>query len=293
MDVKADLGIIGGTGIYGVQGMEVKEQLSIETPFGPTSSKIIIGVVEGMTVAFLARHDVGHRLLPTEIPFRANIWALKSVGVKYILSFGACGSLKEEARPLDVVLVDQFIDRTNSRPQTFFGDGIIAHVALGDPVCQVFKGIVKDSLQGIVNGESKIHDGGTYICIEGPAFSTKAESLMYRQWGGTVIGMTAVPEVKLVREAEIAYVCVALVTDFDCWHPDHDHVTVELVMNNLKKNGDMAQKIVKEIVKEIQKRGGGFVSSAHSALQFSILTPKDKISDHSKQKLKPIIGKYI
>jgi 5'-methylthioadenosine phosphorylase len=290
---SALLAIIGGTGVYGVQGMEAIEELNIDTPFGPTSSKIIIGKVENTTVAFLARHDVGHRLLPTEIPFRANIWALKSIGVKYMLSFGACGSLKEEAKPLDVVLVDQFIDRTNTREQTFFGEGIIAHVALGDPVCHILKDIVKTALEGIHgDSDSKTHDGGTYVCIEGPAFSTRAESMMYRQWGGSVIGMTAVPEYKLAREAEIAYTCVAFITDFDCWHPDHENVTVELVLSNLKKNGDMAQLIVKKVVTALELNGD-FESKAHSALQYAILTHKEHISPSTREKLRPIIGKYV
>jgi len=233
--LNVEIAVIGGSGIYKVEGLSDVRELDILTPFGKTSSKIFVGSLGSTKMAFLARHDTTHRLLPTEIPFQANIYALKMIGVKYLLSFGACGSLKEEIRPLDVVVIDQFIDNTKTRPQTFFGGGIIAHVAMGDPVCPIFSNFVINALEKVKRPESKLHPEGTYVCIEGPSFSTKAESQVYRSWNGSVIGMTASTEAKLAREAEIAYACVALVTDYDCWHTDHEHVTVELVLNNLKK----------------------------------------------------------
>jgi len=292
-EISAEIGFVGGTGVYGVEGMVNSREVDIDTPFGKPSSKIIIGEVEGTKVAFIARHGVTHRLLPYEIPFRANIYALKSIGVKYLISFGACGSLREEVKPLDLVLVDQYIDRTNGRISSFFGNGIIAHVAFADPICPKFKEVVYESLKDkdVLSEGATIHNSGTYICIDGPAFSTKAESHMYRQWGGTVIGMTAIPEAKLAREAEIAYLTLALVTDYDCWHPDHDSVTVEMVVKTLKKNGDMAQKALIEIVKAVNL--SKFQSKAHSALQNSILTHKEHIPEHTKIQLEHIIGRYM
>jgi len=232
-----------------------------------------------------------HRLLPSEIPFRANVYALKTLGVKYLLSFGTCGSLKEEVKPLDVILVDQFIDRTFGRPTTFFGNGIIAHVPFGDPVCPIFRELVFKCLPKAVTPDIAIHNGGTYVCIEGPAFSTKAESRLYRQWDCAVIGMTAITEAKLAREAEIAYVCVGLVTDYDCWHPEHDQVTTELVVRNLKKNGDTAQKIVIEVVKAVGEQR--FESSAHTALQGSILTHKEHLDPALLASLRVLLAKHF
>lgn len=288
-DVTVEIAFIGGTGVYGVEGLTDVQELDLDTPFGKPSSKIRVGKLEGVPVAFLARHDVNHRLLPAEVPYRANIYALKSIGVKYIIAFGATGSLREEVRPLDIVLVDQFFDRTKARADTFFGNGVIAHISLGNPVCEKLKDLVKDAIGEIKLKEGvTLHESGTYICIEGPAFSTKAESNAFRLWGGTVIGMTGVPEFKLAREAEIAYASIALVTDYDCWHPDHDAVTVEMVVKNLKQNGEHAQAITKTVVKKLA--ANKFESSAHSALQFAILT--HHISDENKQCLGPIIAKY-
>jgi len=289
--VHAEIGIIGGSGVYGVQGMSDVQELDIDTPFGKPSCKIMIGTIEGVTIAFIARHDIGHRLLPSEIPYAANIFALKSLGVQYLLSFTAVGSLREDYKPSDIVLVDQYIDRTFNRQQTFFGDGIIVHIPFGDPVCSTFKELVKLALEPLTAENTTIHDNGTLVVIEGPAFSTKAESNMYRLWGASVVGMTAIPEAKLAREAEIAFVTVALVTDYDCWHPDHDHVTVEMVMQNLKTNGLNAQKAVIEVVKKI--KDNRFVSKAHSALRDSILTPVDHIPERTKIRLEPILNKYL
>jgi len=289
---RVEVAVVGGTGVYKVEGLSLLRELDLTTPFGKPSSKIFIGTLGSMRIAFIARHDTCHRLLPSEIPFRANIYALKMLGVKYMLSFGACGSLKEEIRPMDVVVVDQFIDNTKLRVPTFFGNGIIAHVPLGDPVCPAFSSIVKEAVEKVKKPESKLHPEGTYVCIEGPSFSTKAESQMYRSWNGSVIGMTACTEAKLAREAEIAFACVALVTDYDCWHPDHEHVTVELVLSNLKQNGDFAQALIKQLVSSLDPKNLP-VSKAHSALHSAILTPKGHIPQEIKTNLKHIIGKYV
>jgi 5'-methylthioadenosine phosphorylase len=287
---QCTLAVIGGTGVYGVEGLTDKQELHVDTPFGKPSSPIVVGKLDGFPVAFLARHDLNHRLLPTEIPFRANIYALKLLGVKYLLTFGACGSLQAFAAPQDVVLVDQFIDRTKARPDTFFGNGVIAHVAMADPVCPKFRQLVRGCLES-QNPRPKVHDGGTYVCIEGPAFSTKAESNLYRSWNCTVIGMTGLPEAKLAREAEMAYCQVSLVTDYDCWHPEHDSVTVELVVKNLKANGVTAQNCVRAVVAKLHQQP--FESSAHAAMQFAVLTHEEHMSDANKAILKPLIGKYM
>jgi len=288
---SALIAVIGGTGVYNISELENVRQIEIDTPFGKPSSKITLGNLCGYPVAFIARHDVGHRLSPSEIPFRANIYALKTLGVKYLLSFGACGSLKEEAKPLDIVLPNQFIDRTKSRANSFFGEGIIAHVSMADPVCEKFNDVLYEVAKSCNLPGASIHQGGTYICIEGPSFSTKAESNMYRMFGGTVIGMTGLPEAILAREAEIAYGLIALVTDYDCWHPDHDSVTVEAVMKVLKANSQAAQSLVREVIRKVGQLQ--FESKAHNALATSILTPIDKVPEATKTKLGPILEKYL
>jgi len=286
---KCEIGIIGGTGIYGIDGMTDKKELLIDTPFGKPSSVILTGNVEGTKVAFIARHGVHHHLLPSEIPFKANIFALKMLGVKYLFTFGVVGSLQEYAAPTQVVLVDQFIDRTKARPDTFFGHGVIGHVSLGDPVCPKFRELVRKALDTL-DPKPTVHDKGTYVCMEGPAFSTKAESNMYRLLGGTVIGMTGIPEVKLAREAEMAYCCMTLVTDYDCWHPGHDNVTVDMVIKVMKANGVLAQRAVKEVIKALAHNK--FESVAHTALKFSILTPTEHIPERTKYALGPLMGHY-
>jgi len=300
-NLNVEIGVIGGSGIYKVEGLTDVKELDIDTPFGKPSSKIFVGTLGSKKIAFLARHDVAHRLLPTEIPFKANIYAFKMIGVKYILSFGACGSLKENVKPLDVVLVDQFYDNTKLRSSTFFGNGIIAHVAMGEPTCPVFTKVVKEALDRIKSSASgqernwSIHNSGTYVCIEGPSFSTRAESDFYRSpsgCNGSVIGMTAVTEAKLAREAEIAFTCVALVTDYDCWHSDHESVTVELVLRNLRLNGDLAQSLVKELVAKFDSSQLA-ESKAHSALKCAILTHKEHIPSATKKNLEYIISKYV
>jgi len=288
---EAAIGIIGGSGLYKMEALKDVEEVQIETPFGKPSDALIVGNLDGVPVAFLARHGRNHHLLPSELPFRANIYAMKSLGVKYLISASAVGSLKEAAKPLDMVVPDQFIDRTKNRISTFFGDGIVAHVAFGDPVCLKLAQVLADAVESSNLAEVTLHRGGTYICMEGPAFSTKAESNLHRSWGATIIGMTNLPEAKLAREAEIAYATLALVTDYDCWHPDHDSVTVELVIANLQRNAINAQKVIQETVRRLTENPPD--SDAHSALKYAILTPLDKISTEAKERLHLLLQKYL
>ncbi|CCH95485.1 putative S-methyl-5'-thioadenosine phosphorylase [Microcystis aeruginosa PCC 9432] len=284
------IGIIGGSGLYKMDALKDVREVSLDTPFGSPSDALILGTLEGTEVAFLARHGRGHHFLPTELPFRANIHALKQLGVEYIISASAVGSLKAEVKPLDLVIPDQFIDRTKERIATFFGEGIVAHVAFGDPICPQLAEILGDAVASLNLPEVTLHRGGTYICMEGPAFSTKAESNLYRSWGATVIGMTNLTEAKLAREAEIAYATLALVTDYDCWHPDHDHVTVEMVIENLHHNAINAQKVIQETVRRLAANPP--VSAAHSALKYAILTRLDSVPVATKEKLALFLKKY-
>ena len=285
------IGIIGGSGLYKMDALKDVREVSLDTPFGSPSDALILGTLEGTEVAFLARHGRGHHFLPTELPFRANIHALKQLGVEYIISASAVGSLKAEVKPLDLVIPDQFIDRTKERIATFFGEGIVAHVAFGDPVCPQLANILGDAVASLNLPEVILHRGGTYLCMEGPAFSTKAESNLYRSWGATVIGMTNLTEAKLAREAEIAYATLALVTDYDCWHPDHDHVTVEMVIENLHHNAINAQKVIQETVRRLVANPP--VSAAHSALKYAILTRLDSVPVATKEKLALFLKKYL
>jgi len=285
------IGIIGGSGLYKMDALKDVREVSLDTPFGSPSDALILGTLEGTEVAFLARHGRGHHFLPTELPFRANIHALKQLGVEYIISASAVGSLKAEVKPLDLVIPDQFIDRTKERIATFFGEGIVAHVAFGDPICPQLAEILGDAVASLNLPEVTLHRGGTYICMEGPAFSTKAESNLYRSWGATVIGMTNLTEAKLAREAEIAYATLALVTDYDCWHPDHDHVTVEMVIENLHHNAINAQKVIQETVRRLVANPP--VSAAHSALKYAILTRLDSVPVATKEKLALFLKKYL
>jgi 5'-methylthioadenosine phosphorylase len=229
--------------------------------------------------------------MPSELPFRANIYAMKSLGVEYLISASAVGSLKAEVKPLDMVVPDQFIDRTRNRVSTFFGEGLVAHIAFGDPVCPALAQVLADAVESLNLPEVALHRGGTYVCMEGPAFSTKAESNLYRSWGATIIGMTNLPEAKLAREAEIAYATLALATDYDCWHPDHDNVTVEMVIGNLKKNAANAQQVIQEVVRRLAVEPPA--SEAHSALKYAIITPMDKAPAATKEKLALLLGKYL
>lgn len=289
---EAHIGIIGGSGLYKMHdALKNVEEVQIDTPFGSPSDALILGTLEGTRVAFLARHGRNHTLLPSELPFRANIYAMKHLGVEYLISASAVGSLKKEAKPLDMVVPDQFIDRTKNRISTFFGEGIVAHIAFADPVCNSLARVLEDAIASLNLPEVTLHRGGTYVCMEGPAFSTKAESHLYRSWGATVIGMTNLPEAKLAREAEIAYATLALVTDYDCWHPDHDSVTVEMVIENLQRNAINAQKVIQETVRRLSENPPR--SDAHSALKYAILTQLDKVPAATKEKLGLLLQKYL
>jgi len=284
---KAEIGIIGGSGLYSMPGLSDIREEKIETPFGSPSDAYILGTLEGRKVAFLARHGRGHRILPTELNFRANIYGMKQLGVERIVSVSAVGSLKQEHKPMDFVIPDQFVDRTQQRVSTFFGDGIVAHVALADPICpEVAKSAVNACKKAGVTGKS----GGTYICIEGPQFSTRAESNLYRSWGIDVIGMTNLQEAKLAREAEICYATVAMVTDYDCWHPEHDSVTVDVVISYLNKNAENACRVVRETVASMPKVRS---CKCGSALEYAILTDRAKIPPATRAKLGLLLDKYL
>jgi 5'-methylthioadenosine phosphorylase len=284
----AEIGIIGGSGLYSMPGLTNIEEIAVETPFGAPSEKLVLGTLEGRKVAFLARHGKGHRILPSELNFKANIYALKSLGVTSILSVSAVGSLKEEHKPTDFVIPDQFIDRTFDRTATFFGDGIVGHVGFGDPVCPlVVETFVKACEEVGVVGKK----GGTYVCIEGPQFSTRAESNLYRSWGADVIGMTNLQEAKLAREAEISYATLAMVTDYDCWREGHDDVTVEQVIAVMHQNSENAQKVVKAAIRLLPTDLSA--SPAQTAAKFAIMTDKALIPEATKAKLKLLFGKYL
>lgn len=291
MTNQVKIGIIGGSGLYQMAALKDVEEVQINTPFGSPSDALIVGTLEGTRVAFLARHGRNHTFMPSELPFRANIYAMKSLGVEYLISASAVGSLQAAAKPIDMVLPDQFIDRTKNRVSTFFGDGIVAHIAFGDPICPNLAGVLAESIDALKLPEVRLHRGGTYVCMEGPAFSTQAESQLYRSWGATIIGMTNLPEAKLAREAEIAYATLALVTDYDCWHPDHDSVTVEMVIGNLQKNAVNAQRVIQETVRRLSQNPPP--SDAHSALKYAIITPLAKAPAAAKQRLALLLKKYL
>ncbi|MFQ3679701.1 MAG: S-methyl-5'-thioadenosine phosphorylase [Pseudanabaenaceae cyanobacterium] len=284
------IGILGGSGLYNMPDLTEVREIVLETPFGSTSDALVAGRLQGVPVVFLARHGRSHRWLPTEVPYRANIWAFKSLGVRYLLSASAVGSLQAEVRPLDMVFPDQFIDRTQHRTATFFGEGLVAHVSFGEPVCPTLAGLMADAAASLDLGATQVHRGGTYVCMEGPAFSTKAESNLYRQWGARVVGMTNLTEAKLAREAEIAYATMALVTDYDCWHPDHDSVTVEMVVANLHRNADNARAVIRETVQRLAAHPP--TSAAHEALRYAILTDLAKVPAATLERLSPLLTKY-
>ncbi len=285
---SAEIGIIGGSGLYHMPGLTDITEVPVQTPFGDPSDPLILGSLEGRKVAFLARHGKGHRILPSELNFRANIYALKSLGVTSILSVSAVGSLKEEHKPTDFVIPDQFIDRTFDRSATFFGDGIVGHVGFGDPVCPIVVDTFAKACAEIgVVGKK----GGTYICIEGPQFSTRAESNLYRQWGADVIGMTNLQEAKLAREAEISYATLAMVTDYDCWREGHDDVTVEAVIAVMHQNSENAQKVVKAAIRLLPADLSA--SPAQTAAKYAIMTDRAQIPAATKEKLKLLFGKYL
>jgi 5'-methylthioadenosine phosphorylase len=284
---QAEIGIIGGSGLYSMPGLTGVQELRQQTPFGEPSDAYVLGTLEGRKVAFLARHGRGHRILPTELNFRANIYGFKQLGVERIVSVSAVGSLKEEHKPLDFVIPDQFFDRTRHRVDTFFGEGIVAHIAFADPICPELARVVETACaKSGVTGKL----GGTYLCMEGPQFSTKAESNVYRSWGMDVIGMTNLQEAKLAREAGICYVTVAMVTDYDCWHPHHDSVTVDQVVAVLLKNADNACQVVRQTVAAMPAKRN---CKCGAALAHAILTDRDKIPPATREKLKLILEKYL
>jgi 5'-methylthioadenosine phosphorylase len=281
------IGIIGGSGLYDMAELTDREERTISTPFGDPSGPYVLGTLRGRRVAFLARHGAGHRISPSELNFRANIYGFKVLGVERILSASAVGSLKEEYRPLDILVPDQFFDRTKGRISTFFGRGIVAHIAFAHPVCGELSTVAADAASRV---GATVHRGGTYVNMEGPQFSTLAESRLYRQWGMDVIGMTNLQEAKLAREAEICYATLALVTDYDCWHPDHDSVTVDLIIANLTQNALTAQKTIAEAVAALN---GPRTCACKDALATAIITRPDQVPDEIKKELAPIVGKYI
>jgi 5'-methylthioadenosine phosphorylase len=284
---QAPIGVIGGSGLYGVKDLQPIEEVSLTTPFGAPSDAVLIGRWNGVAVAFLPRHGRGHRLMPSHINARANIFALKMLGVEWLISVSAVGSMREEIAPGEVVIPDQFFDRTVARPATFFQDGIVAHISFAEPVCAELSGILHAAA---VRAGAHVHRGGTYLCIEGPQFSTKAESRIYRQWGVDVIGMTNLPEAKLAREAEMSYATLAVVSDYDCWHETEAAVSVESIVRILQQNAAIAQSIIGEALPDIPVDRG---SPYRDALQGAIITNPAVIPAHLKKDLAPLIGKYI
>jgi len=284
---QAEIGIIGGSGLYSMKGLTNVHEVAVETPFGTPSDPYVLGTLAGRKVAFLARHGRGHRILPTELNFRANIHGFKQLGVERILSVSAVGSLKQELKPTDFVIPDQFYDRTRQRVSTFFGEGMVAHIAFGDPICPELAAIVAraGNAAGVVTSS-----GGTYVCMEGPQFSTKAESNVYRAQGFDVVGMTNLQEAKLAREAEICYVTIAMVTDYDCWHPDHDHVTVEQIIGVLTVNAENAANVVREAVAALPATRG---CKCGDALAMAIMTAPEAIPPATRARLDLLVRKYL
>ncbi len=284
---EAKVGIIGGSGLYNMEGMTGMEEAKVTTPFGEPSDAIVLGSVGGVRVAFLPRHGEGHRISPAEIPSKANIYALKSLGVERIISVSAVGSLKQEIAPLDIVIPDQLIDVTKGRAGTFFTDGIVGHVSFAEPFCPVLSQL---SLEASTKAGARVHQGGTYLVIEGPQFSTRAESQLYCSWGVDVVGMTASPEAKLAREAEICYATLAIVTDYDCWHPSYESVTAEMILTNLRKGVDTVKRVLKLLLPSIPERRD---CACDSALKYAIVTDAKYVSESKKKELELLIGKYL
>ena len=285
--MSIEIGIIGGSGLYDMAELTDREERRVETPFGDPTTAYVIGTLRGKRVAFLARHGVGHVQMPSELNFRANIFGFKLLGAQFILSASAVGSLKEEYKPLDLVIPDQFFDRTKGRISTFFGDGLVAHVGFAHPLCARLSGIAFEA--GRASG-ARVHKGGAYVCIEGPQFSTLAESQLYRQWGMDIIGMTNLQEAKLAREAEICYATIALVTDYDCWHPEHDQVTVDMIVANLVQNAKTAQQVIATAVGMLPYER---TCECAAALRHAIITRPEVIPETTRTKLAPIVGKYL
>jgi len=285
--MSISIGIIGGSGLYDIAELTDREERRVETPFGEPSAPYVTGTLRGKRVAFLARHGAGHRLLPSELNFRANIYGFKTLGAEYILAASAVGSLKQEYKPLDLVIPDQFLDRTRGRVSTFFGRGLVAHVGFAHPFCGPLSRIAFDA--GRAAGAT-VHQGGTYVCMEGPQFSTLAESRLYRAWGMDIIGMTNLQEAKLAREAEICYTTIALVTDYDCWHPEHDQVTVDMIIANLVQNAKTAQQVIATAVDALPFKR---TCECATALRHAIITRPEAVPAETKHALAAIVGKYL
>ncbi len=288
---QATIGVIGGSGLYQMEGMTDVEEVKVQTPFGDPSDAIAIGKVGNVSMAFLPRHGRGHRISPTEIPVRANLWALKSLGVEYVISVSAVGSLREHIAPRDLIIPDQLFDRTKSRVNSFFEGGLVVHCTFAEPFCPTLSKLLYESASAL--GDVKVHEGGTYVCMEGPLFSTKAESNAYRQWGMDIIGMTALPEAKLAREAELCYATIACATDYDCWHESEESVTVEMVIGNLGANIANAQRILQSVAEQIPTDRSSTTCGCSSALATSIITNPTLIPAEVKEKYNLLIGKYL
>jgi 5'-methylthioadenosine phosphorylase len=281
------IGVVGGSGLYDIEKLVDRKEVVLTTPFGKPSAPYLVGTLDGQRVAFLARHGTGHRLLPSELNFRANIFGFKTLGVEWLVSASAVGSLQEKYRPLDIVVPDQFLDRTRGRASTFFGQGLVAHITFANPLCTTLSRMASESAEAV---GATVHRRGTYVCIEGPQFSTLAESRLYRSWEMDVIGMTNLQEAKLAREAEICYTTLALVTDYDCWHPDHDHVTVDMIVQNLLQNAKTATRVIRRIVAALPVDR---TCECASALSAAIITHPEAIPEQTKQDLAPIVEKYL
>tara|TARA_Y100001968_G_scaffold223417_1_gene206092 strand:- start:163 stop:1095 length:933 start_codon:yes stop_codon:yes gene_type:complete len=287
---KARLGIIGGSGLYSIENIENIVEVSLDTPYGKPSNKLLIGSLYGIEIVFLARHGETHTLNPSEIPYKANIWAMRSLDVRWLISASAVGSLKENIEPCDIVIPDQFIDRTHQRPLTFFENGVVAHISMANPFCEKISQILSQEIKTLLNKGKKLHIGGTYLAMEGPAFSTKAESNLYRDWGCSIIGMTNHTEARLAKEAEIAYSSLSMVTDYDCWNQNCENVSVEMVIENLKENANFAKLIISAVAKRISTLRPS--STFHNALKNALVTQKEHVPEKTKSKIKLFTDKY-
>jgi 5'-methylthioadenosine phosphorylase len=288
---QAKIGVIGGSGLYRMEGMSDIEEVEIETPFGRPSDVLTVGLVEGVSLAFLPRHGRGHRISPSDLPVRANIWALKSLGVEWVISVSAVGSLRAHIAPRDLLIPDQLFDRTKSRVNSFFEQGLVVHCTFAEPFCSTLSKLLLEAAGEL--GDVRVHQGGTYVCMEGPLFSTRAESLAYRSWGMDVIGMTALPEAKLAREAELCYATIACITDYDCWHESEESVTVEMVLNNLSANVTSAQRILRAVARKIPADRQANTCECPSALSAAILTDRASIPAEVRERYRLLIDRYL
>ena len=287
---NARLGIIGGSGLYRIENLKNIVELSLDTPYGKPSNNFLIGNLHGIEIVFLARHGENHTLNPSEIPYEANIWAMRHLNVRWLISASAVGSLKANIKPCDIVIPDQFIDRTHQRPLTYFKDGVVAHISMAKPFCETLSQILSREIEKLLTNDKKLHLGGTYLAMEGPAFSTRAESNLYREWGCSIIGMTNHTEARLAKEAEIAYSSLSMVTDYDCWNQNCDNVSVDMVIENLQENANFARSIISAAAKKISSLRPS--SAFHDALKDALVTPKEYVSDETKNKIKLFTDKY-